>query len=265
MLERLKIEWMKIKPYRTFWIIFIVYLVGIFGVNYIVYNILEAIYNEKEFKGTAQLIIGTHPYAFPNTWHTTSWIASWLLVLPGLLVIILCTNEFNFKTHRQNVIDGWSRTQFITVKFGLVVIMALASAIMVVITGYIMGLIVGDSFDLDKFVYVFYYFITALSYIMTALLLALLFRRGGLGIIVFVAYVFFVDNILMAVLNNYLSPVGRYLPLQSADNLLPVPLFERVQKQFFKPYNVTAQLTAALLYLSAYFFLSFRKFERDDL
>ena len=265
MLERLKIEWMKIKPYRVFWVIFIVYLVAIFGVNYIVYSIVESVYNAKELKGAPQMLIGTHPYAFPNTWHTTAYTASWLLVLPGLLMIILCTNEFNFKTHRQNVIDGWSRIQFITVKFGLVVIMALASTVMVTITAYVIGLIKGDSFDADKMEYILFYFINALSYIMTALLLALLFRRGGLGIIVFVAYIFFVDNILMAVLNKYLFPAGRYLPLQSSDNLVPFPIFEEVQNKLMQPYNTTALLIAALLYLSAYFFLSYRKFEKDDL
>jgi ABC-2 type transport system permease protein len=265
MLERLKIEWMKIKPYRTFWVIFIIYLVAIFGINYIIFSITEAVYQAKELKGAPQMLIGTHPFAFPNVWHTTTYVASWLLVLPGLLMIILCTNEFNFKTHRQNVIDGWSRVQFITVKFGIVVIMALASTIMVSITGYILGLIVGESFDSDKMVYILFYFINALSYLMTALLLALLFRRGGLGIIVFVAYIFFVDNILQLVLNEYLFPVGRYLPLQSADNLIPFPIFEQVQKQFMRPFNTTALLIVALLYLSAYFFLSFKKFEKDDL
>jgi hypothetical protein len=265
MLERLKIEWMKIKPYRTFWIIFIIYLVGIFGMNYIVYSIIEAVYNAKEGKGMAQMLIGTHPYGFPNTWHSTSYWSSWLLVLPGLLMIILCTNEFNFKTHRQNVIDGWSRRQFITVKFGVALVMALVSTVMVIITGYIMGLIVGDSFDIDKMEYVFYYFINALSYLMTALLLALLFRRGGLGVIVFVAYVFFVDNLLRVVLNYYLFPVGRYLPLQSADNLLPFPILEKMQREFSPPFNVTALLVAALLYLSSYFYFSYRKFEKDDL
>jgi len=265
MLQRLKIEWMKIRPYRTFWILFILYLIGIYGINYIAYSILQSIYEAKEAKGMGQMILGTFPYNFPHVWQATAYFASYLLILPGVLMIILFGNEYNFKTHRQNVIDGWSRKQFISAKLSIAVIMAVASTVMVFITAVIMGLINAEPFTTEKMIYIFYFFIQALSYILTAILFAMLFRRGGLAIAIYFIYIFFVDNILAFYMNKYLNLAGRYLPLESTDNLITVPVMERVQKEIVQPYNITALLIAAFLYLCTYFFLSYRKFQTDDL
>ena len=45
-------------------------------------------------------------------------------------MIISVTNEYSFKTHRQNVIDGVTRTQFIVTKLACGVIIALASTVL---------------------------------------------------------------------------------------------------------------------------------------
>ena len=39
MLHLLKIEWLKLKNYRTFWILSILFLISLFGINYIPYQI----------------------------------------------------------------------------------------------------------------------------------------------------------------------------------------------------------------------------------
>lgn len=265
MLQRLQIEWMKLRPYKTFWILFILYLVSIIGINYIIFEIVEAVYAEKQQKAVAQMIEGDSPYSFPKVWHMVSYVASWLLVLPGLLIIISMSNEFNFKTHRQNIIDGWSRKQFISVKLAMVVIMAALSTIVVFLTALLFGFLSEGSFDTEKMMFVFGFFIQALSYLMTAMLFSLLFRRGGLAIGLFFVYIYLIDNIISLVMNKHLNESGRYLPLSAADSLVPFPVFEQMQKQVMKPYNFTLQLILALVYLGIYFFLAYRKFEKDDL
>src|SRR4030095_12140300 len=116
MLKLLKIEWLKLKNYRTFWILTTLYMLSIVGINFIVFKIQESIFEEKQSKGVAELLIGSRPYSFPTVWQMTAFVSSFLLFLPGLLMIIFITNEFSYKTHRQNIIDGWSRRQFISVK-----------------------------------------------------------------------------------------------------------------------------------------------------
>src|SRR2546423_6278154 len=134
MIKLLKIEWMKLKNYRTFWILTSLYLVSIVGINFIAFKILQRIYEEKQSKAAAELIIGNRPYSFPSAWQMTSYMSSFLLFLPGLLMIIFITNEFSFKTHRQNIIDGWSRNEFISVKILMALLLSILSTIMVAIT-----------------------------------------------------------------------------------------------------------------------------------
>lgn len=265
MLRRLQIEWMKLKNYRTFWVLSILYLVSIFGANYIVYRIQQAVYEAKEAKGMAEMLIGTPPYAFPNVWHMTSYVSSYLLFLPGLLMIISITNEYSYKTHRQNIIDGWNRSQFISTKLFIAFLNAVSSTLMVFITALIFGFINKEPFSLDKTINLFYFFLQALSYSMLALLFALLFRRGALAIGLFFLYAVVLENVLAGLMNHFLNYSGRYLPLESADSLVPLPVFENVQRRLIPPPNLTIMLVVSLVYLALYFFLSYRKFETDDL
>jgi ABC-2 type transport system permease protein len=266
MWQLLRIEWLKLRPYRTFWILGILYLISIFSANYIGYRIQQEIYREEVSKGMAEMLIGTPPYAFPNVWHTAAWISSWLLYFPGLMMIIIMSNEFTYKTHRQNIIDGWSRRQFITVKFAWCFIAALLSTLVMTLTALFFGFINRESFSADKMIFVFYFFVVALSYSMVALLISLLLKRGGLAIGLFFLYGLVLENVIAALMNYYLKNAGRYLPLESADDLLmPLPLFERAQKQIIVPYNHTLLFIFAMGYLGAYFYLTYRKFKKADL
>lgn len=265
MLQRLQVEWMKLKNYRTFWILSLLYLVSIFGANYIGYSIQEEAYNAQQAKGMAEMLLGTPPYAFPRVWQMTSWVSSWLLVMPGLIMIISVTNEFNFKTHRQNIIDGWTRRQFITVKLANVVILAIASTLTMVLTALYFGFINGEPFSLESSKYIFYFFVQSLNYIMVGLLFALLFKRGGLAIGLYFLYALVLENILSSVLSYYFDHIGRFLPLDSTDKLIPFPVLEEAQKQTIRPYNADNLVYVAIAYVAAFFILSYRKFETDDL
>lgn len=265
MRELLQIEWMKIKNYRTFWILFILYLVSIIGINFIAYRIQENIYSQQGTKGAAQVLVGARPYEFPLVWHMTAYMSSFLLFVPGLMMIIFITNEYSFKTHRQNIIDGWSRQQFISVKLMQTLVFAIVSTIMVFATTMLFGAFHEKSFTWDGSRFLFYFFLQALSYGLFAVFAAILFRRGGLAIGVFFLYSVVLENMIAGILNRYADNIGRYLPLESTDNLIPLPIFKQVQNQLVQPQNNPALLTAAGIYIVLYVVLTRRKFLRDDL
>ena len=54
-----------------------------------------------------------------NLAYSVCFWTSFLLYLPGMVIINLFINEVNFKTHRQNIIDGWKRETFIYTKIYL--------------------------------------------------------------------------------------------------------------------------------------------------
>src|SRR4051794_6513388 len=110
-MNTLLVEWLKLKYYRTFWILVIVIAICIPAFNYVIYDVTDNSFP----KINGQNILG-NPFSFPNVWITVPYNAGILIFMPAILIITLFTNEYSFRTHRQNVIDGWSRWRFIRVK-----------------------------------------------------------------------------------------------------------------------------------------------------
>ncbi|MDF2187646.1 ABC transporter permease [Paraflavitalea sp. CAU 1676] len=266
MRQLLAIEWMKLKSYRTFWILSGLYLFSILGLNLIAFRVQQSIYEAKEAQGMAEMVLGSTPYSFPTTWQMTSFMSSFLLFIPGLIMVIQLTNEFSYRTHRQNIIDGWNRREFITVKIMLAMIMSAISTLMVIVTATIFGFADGNrSFSVENFQYIPYAFLQAFSYSMVALLIAVLVKRGGLAIGIYFMYSVIIEDVVKLLLNMHGGSAGRYLPLQSSDELIRLPLLQNAQDKFWAPANPVIMLIVALTYLAAYIFFVIRKFETDDL
>jgi len=262
MLHLLKIEWLKIKNYSTFWVLGILYICSITGINFIAHEI-----NKKAPKDPmSQAVIGVPPFEFPQVWQTTTWLSSFLLFLPGLLIIISLTNEFTFKTHRQNIIDGTSRTQFVLVKLVMVFITAIFSTLVVTINAAAFGITeAGEAFSLKGSVYIGYFFIQAMNYALLAMVFSLLFKRSGIAIGVFFLYSTIIENLIAGLLIKYAKGSGYFMPLESSDNLIPFPFFQKVVEKFVERPSVNYLLMASILYLIAFVIVSKRKFETDDL
>ncbi len=271
MLHLLKIEWLKVKHYRTFWILAVLYIISMWGINFIVYSIQQEIITGNEAGNIAELFMGGPPYAFPKVWQMTTYVCSFLLFIAGLIMIISVTNEYSFKTHRQNIIDGLTRRQFIQTKLMCGVVIALVTTIVVAITALYFGLIEeGSSFSLDNAEHLLYFFLQALSYCWLAVLFSLIFKRSGISIGVFFLYILVLENVLVQLVNyiarDFTNGPGKYLPIQSSDELMPLPVFENVKDQMLdSTTSIPVQLVFVLAYLAVYFFISRRKFETDDL
>src|SRR5687767_15496338 len=129
MLHLLKIEWLKVKNYRTFWILLLLIMVSIPAFNYMIFDITDNSFG-KDSKQMKEMILG-RPFSFPTIWQTIGWISGLMLFIPALLIITITTNEFTYKTHRQNIIDGWARTEFVLVKMIEVLLLAAFTTLLV--------------------------------------------------------------------------------------------------------------------------------------
>ena len=264
MLHLLKIEWLKIKNYRTFWILSALFALSLYGVNEIAYTVQQNAYSKAP--PGAEMFIGTPPFRFPVVWQMVSYVSSFLLFFPGLIIIILMTNEFSYKTHRQNIIDGLSRTQFIYVKMLLCVLVALVATLIVFFVALFFGLYENSAgFSFQNVQYVGMFFIETLSYTSLALLIATLFRRSGIAIGVYFLYAEILDQLLSLAASHYFNGAGRYFPLESNDNLIPLPVLKNMVDQLVAPPNVTYMLITAAVYLTIYFFVCKRRLETADL
>jgi hypothetical protein len=267
MLSALKVEWMKVKNYRTFWILLAITIVSIPGISYMLYNLMDNSFPKS--KG-AQMILGS-PFAFPDVWQTVTWNSTLLFIIPALLIITLTTNEFTFKTHRQNVIDGWSRRQFISVKLVELLLLSALCTIVVLLTvlgfGYIGNKVAADVSVWRNSRFIGFYFVQMLSYSMIAFLLSMLIKRAGLSIGIFLIYML-AENIIVGIMRTRYNIQGvNYLPEETNDRLIPFPYAKAILARDTPNWEhlLPSLLIAAFLYLLAYVLVTGRRFLKSDL
>ena len=273
MINLLKIEWLKIKNYTAFKVMVLFFIIGVFALNYIVFIVNK--YIVKNVPGAG--LVSFSPYDFENTWQSTSYATGFILLLPSLLLLMLFTNEYTFKTHRQNIIDGLSRQQFISVKIMMALIFALASTILVIISALIFGLASGTAFSFNGMLFVGYFFLKALSYNLIAILFSVLVKRTGFAIGIFFIYLGS-ENIVSQLLNvlsmkikqeqgTDLGNIGDYLPMNAADGLLEFPDNPiKAMSKAIMPSDYTWLVFAlAMAYLILFYLWSRRKFINADL
>lgn len=260
MLQLLKLEWLKVKNYRAFWVFLALYLIGLFSINYIAYQLQGDIKKNN-------VPLNIFPYDFPAVYQTIAWVSSWLLYFPGMLMILVITNEYNYKTHRQNIIDGLTRQQFVTAK----ILFGLSIAVITSISCFLIALYFGNEFSgsvsFNGIQYIGYSFIQTLCYLFLAMILALFMRRSGLAMIVFFLYGLLFEQLIggfidSKILNNGVA-TRFYFPLEASDVLIPITFGKEI---IYKDApSQTIMLIVCLVYISLFVFLSFRKFQTDDL
>jgi hypothetical protein len=266
MMSTLGIEWIKVRNYRTFWILFAITIVCIPAFNYSFYDFTDNTF--PKIKG--QSILGT-PFSFPNVWQTVSFNSSLLLFIPAVLIITLTTNEYAYRTHRQNIIDGWSRNQFILVKLFEVFLFSCIVTLVVFITAFVFGLTVKapepSSYFTDSW-YVLNFFVQMISYSSIAFLLGMLIRRAGLSMGIFFVYMFIEQFVVAIGRNKFHVKWVNYLPEEVTDVLIPQPYspraFRQGNSQDWKD-HLPIYLSVAAAYLLIYVFIGVWRFRKSDL
>ena len=266
MFRNLQIEWMKIKNYRVFQVFSVLYLLGIVVIIYIFYTIYMALMREIMSLGNAKGGEARDIFRLFSTdaiWNTVCFWTSLLLYLPGMVIISLFINEVNFKTHRQNIIDGWKRETFIYTKIGLIICICIVVTLMNIVATFIMCQVSGIEFSLTSGLDTLALcFIQAFVYLMFALLLATFFRKSGVAIIVFFIYGLILELPIMWLFSKIVPGMQYFLPLQIADSLIPFPQM----KNFYADLpGLPVLVVGALAYLGLYIFLTVRKYKYDDL
>ncbi len=224
MYELLGIEWLKIKRYRTFWV-----LAGLFLLLLPLWNYEVANGFIKMGGGKNGISFLNTAYSFPQVWGNLGFWGSIFILFVSILVIILTTNEYTYRTHRQNVIDGWNRMQFYHAKVLMVVMLSVIATVYLFLLGILFGGVNSGSLSgmFSEIQQVGYFFLLSLDYLGFALFIAIWIRKSGLAIGLFLLYSMMIENILKGIINHYMdTPFGNFLFLQSSDELLPFPLMQ---------------------------------------
>jgi ABC-2 type transport system permease protein len=268
MFSLLRIEWMKLKNYRAFWVFAIGFLALYPLILYSVHRVFKTeTHNQDTLEMFARTLMGD-PLRYPGFWHFSAYCGGFLIILLGLITIMHTCNEYNYKTHRQNIIDGWSRKQFIMGKLVLIFALSLLAtlwyALMTIGYGAIAISNKSEMFNPNGLVFIFYYFIECMVYMTCALMIGVLLRRAGLAIGLYFIYAYIIDNLLFITLIKDWK-VARFLPLDAADSLINNQILQA--EGVFKIDNALRMglLITCIVYIIIYITVSYLRFSKKDL
>jgi ABC-type transport system involved in multi-copper enzyme maturation permease subunit len=250
----LQIEFIKVKSYRAFWAI-----LGIYALLFILST------------GIMGRMVPQNPaysfFSFPDVWHHLAYVASYLNILPALLMVMLVANEYAFRTFRQNLIDGLSRRELIYSKFILIAMVASLCIFFIFIWGMLRGLIAGHFDTIGEIFQKMYLlaslFIQMAGYMSLAVLITLIFKRAAFSILVFLVYVVALERIIRWRTED---DVDRFFPMKVFGGLIP-DLSSISFQGMFETGTLSPEWTAAMaiLYIIGFFMASLLLMEKSDL
>jgi ABC-2 type transport system permease protein len=258
----LAIEWLKMKHYRTFWV-----LAGLFSALLLLWNILIS-QGILKLGGGGNINFMNITYSFPSVWDNIGYWTKFFSGLLAIVIIILVTNEYQFRTNRQNVIDGWTRLQFFHAKWLVVICMSVTITLYVFLQGIAFGLANGSSISeagghIEKLLYVL---VLTMNYFAFAMTLSFMLKRSGMTIVIFLLYTYIIEIIIGQLLNWKIDgKPGNYLPLQCSAELLNFPLMTTLQGMMTKagPSNNVLVITS-LVWIVIYYLIGRRQLLRND-
>lgn len=213
MTNLLRLELRKLLPYRTFWIILLLYSVFLFLFTYASSTV--TINGQQS---------GSQIYQFPGIWLKLSYVAGYFNLLLGILLIILITDEYSFRTFRQHVIDGLFRRDLVGGKYLVIMLVGLVATAVLALIALIFGIIHTPEISPAKIfpgaMHLIYYLVQAIGYMSIAAFIGFLIRKNGLAIISFLLYTKVVEPLIHWRLEDNLD---KYFPMKVFSSLTPMP------------------------------------------
>ncbi|WP_325121395.1 ABC transporter permease subunit [Marivirga sp.] len=200
-----------------------------------------------EFEGISPDIIPF--YNFPDVWQNLTYLASYIKFFLAFIVIISVTNEYSYRTIRQNIIDGMSPTEFLLAKQSMIFGFSLFNMVVIGIAGTLMGLFYGSSFSFGMYFtdmeFLLAHFLELVTFLNLAMLISILLKKAGFAIIALCFYAIFLEPALVAFLNYKFDDhwLITIFPIHAVNNLIEVPF----QRYVFMEIQDYVKISSALI------------------
>ncbi len=274
MIRLLKIELFKLRFNKAAKIMSIIYFV-LFAFTAI-FSVIKFDLGPAKFQLADQGI-----FDFPFIWHFNTYFVAILKILLAVVIVSMISNEYTYRTLKQNLIDGLSKKEFVLSKFYTIVFLSLLSTLLVFVVSLILGLIYSNYNeasiifrDLD---YLVAYFVKLTGFFSLCMFFAILLRRSAFALgFLFLLFIF------EAIVSNYfafgkpeLEILNQFLPLESMSNLIKEPFTRlsivqtatsQLNPEFAKDYAVQwKDIGIVLIWTSIFVVGSLKILKRRDL
>ncbi|WP_299053491.1 ABC transporter permease [uncultured Polaribacter sp.] len=226
-------------------------------------------------------------FNFPYIWHFNTYIAAILKFFLLLVIVSMMSNEYGYKTLKQNLIDGLSKKEFILSKFYTVIAFSLISTVFVFIVSIILGAIYSDynevSIIFTDTSYLFAFFIKLVGFFSMGLFFGILIKKSAfavgaifvwlIGESIFKGYLFWTfkgaENTTESV-----NSIMQFLPLEALSNLIKEPfsrlgaiktLANSIGKTFEKATIDFSAILIVCIWTTIFIYLSYVLLKKRDL
>ena len=275
MLQLLKTEIKKFKSNST------ITLLGVFFLALMPFVILTIKGLSKEASGPIKAM--SEIYDLPMIWEYQGYIGSWMVFFfLGFMVLQMFTNEVSQRTMRQNIIFGYTKKEYFTAKVVVIVCLSILATILYALSSSIIGMIHTPGFDfellMDNNWAISRFFISTLGTLFFALLIAVVFRKGGLSMFLYFAYPLILEPILRGLTIYGLIKIKKpewtlmnYFPMNTIEDLMVFPLirtssdFLNIHANMNPVHSYTTAMIAGSVFTILFLFLAWKSFEKSDI
>jgi ABC-type transport system involved in multi-copper enzyme maturation permease subunit len=181
-------------------------------------------------------------FDFPFIWHWNAYFAAAFKLFFALVAISMVANEYNYRTLKQNLIDGLSKKEVILSKFYVTIVYSILSTIGVFLMSMIIGLIYSSyteaSIIFRDLEYLLAYFLKLVAFFSFCLFITTLVRRSifSIGIIVllsaieWIVYSYLRWEVYEDEAYTFAENISQFFPMMSMYNLVEVPFIRYAKK-----------------------------------
>jgi len=280
MLRLLKIEWNKIYYYKTarvFTILYFVMLVILGGSLAVI---------KPDVGGIKLNLAKLGMFDFPVIWQNLTYLFAIAKIFLAVIIITNVTNEYSNGTLKQNLIDGLSKNELLKSKILTSTVFTLLSTVFVLVIIFVLGQFIfpNEEYFYKGMGYIVVYFLKLFLFFSICLFFSFFLRKSAFALLGVVVWwmiekgLGLIEFLFKAMANDWkfekIDPNGfwltEYLPLNASANLIKLPNFNPLNFQMGKPVFILVDIdwtfvTAALIYIVIFTFLSYRLLKKRDL
>ena len=226
-------------------------------------------------------------FNFPYIWHFNTYMAAILKFFLLLVIVSMVSDEYSYKTLKQNLIDGLSKKEFILSKFYTVIVFSLISTVFVFVISLILGLMYSDYNELSIIVtdleYLVAFFTKLVGFFSMGLFFGILVKRAAFAVGTMVVW-FIGEGIFKGYLlwgfgdlkntSNTVEFILQLLPGEAISNLIKQPfsrlgavktLANTMGKTFDKPEVELSAIFIVFVWTFIFIYLSYSLLKKRDL
>lgn len=209
-------------------------------------------------------------FDFVDIWQNLAYLYKMVTIFICFIVLASVTNEFDYKTIRQNVIDGMSRREWWLSKISFMLAISLLATVILATIGLVVGYAYSPVTDLE---YVFRniefmgaYFLQVFYFLMFCFVISLMIKRAGFAFAGILFYIYIFEPIVTVILTQKyeLELLADCFPIEAGWNLIHLP-FEKYLLMYSQDYVAWQDLGIAGTWMAFFLLISYWLVNKRDL